>query len=97
MTGFFQRRIVLRLAPNQALRSAGKRVPADVAMVGVGDYEIAEFFDPPLTTAAGSNKAMVAKAIPLLFQQLEGSGAAVGEIFVTPSVCVRASSPRQSA
>ncbi|WP_162909710.1 LacI family DNA-binding transcriptional regulator [Aggregatilinea lenta] len=34
----------------RALREKGRRIPEDVAVVGFGDYEIAEFTDPPLTT-----------------------------------------------
>jgi LacI family transcriptional regulator len=78
------------------IKKSGRRVPADVAVVGVGDYERAEFYDPPLTTVAGANDAMVTEALPLLFRKLGVEKEAPCEVFVTPSVCLRESTARQS-
>lgn len=84
----------LALGAYHAIKSRGYSVPKDVAVVGVGDYELAEYFDPPLTTVAGANDAMVAEAVPLLFRLLRGEKDAPGEVLVVPPVFPRASSQR---
>lgn len=81
----------LAIGAYQVIKRCGRRIPADVAVVGVGDYELAEYFDPPLTTVAGSNEAMVAEAVPLLFRILRGEKDAPREVIVVPPVFLRAS------
>lgn len=78
-----------------AMRRAGLRIPDDVAVVGMGDYEMAEFFSPPLTTVAGANDAMVAEAVPLLFRLLRGEKEAPREVLVVPPVFLRESTTRR--
>lgn len=87
----------LALGAYQTIKSRGYSVPKDVAVVGVGDYELAEYFDPPLTTVAGANDAMVAEAVPLLFRILRGERDAAREVLVVPPVFPRASSQRVGA
>lgn len=81
----------LALGAYQVIKRRGRRIPEDVAVVGVGDHDLAEFFDPPLTTVAGSNEAMVAEAVPLLFRILHGESDAPREVVVVPPVFLRAS------
>lgn len=79
----------------QAIKLSGRRVPDDIAVVGIGDYELAEFMDPPLTTVAGANEAMVAEAVPRLFRLLRGEESMPREILVVPPIFLRASTVRQ--
>lgn len=81
----------LAVGAYKTLKQRGFNIPTDVAAVGVGDYDLAEFFDPPLTTVAGANDAMVAEAVPLLFRILHGEKDVPKEILVVPPVIVRAS------
>ena len=52
------------------LRSAGRRVPDDVAVVGFDDHDIAQYVDPPLTTVrqpiVEMGRAMTRKLLTLL-------------------------------
>lgn len=81
----------LAVGAYQAIKKTGMRVASDVAIVGVGDHELAEFFDPPLTTVAGANDAMVAEAVPLLFRLLKGEADLPREVLVVPPVFLRES------
>lgn len=86
----------LAVGAYQFFRQQGLRIPDDVAVVGVGDYELAGFFNPPLTTTAGANDAMVAEAVPLLFSQLlDRKKTQPQEILVAPPVYVRDSTRRK--
>lgn len=93
--GLFSVNDSLAMGAYQALKSSGRTIPGDVAVVGIGDYELAEFFDPPLTTVAGANDAMVAEAVPLLFRILRGEKDVMREVLVVPPVFVRASTQRR--
>jgi LacI family transcriptional regulator len=79
----------------QTLSQSGLAVPRDVAVVGVGDNELAEYFTPPLTTVAGANDAMASEAVPLLFRMLRGEKDAPREVLVIPPVIVRVSTKRR--
>ena len=85
----------LALGAYQAIKNSGRRIPTDVAVVGVGDFELAEYFDPPLTTVAGANDAMVAEAVPLLFRILRGAKDYPGEVLVVPPVFLRDSTRKR--
>ncbi len=94
LDGLFAVNDSLAIGACRAIKHAGLSVPRDVAVVGVGDYELAEYFDPPLSTVAGANDAMVAEAVPLLFRILRGEKAVPLEVLVVPPVFLRESSQR---
>ena len=50
VTAVFVASDVVAMGALLAIKKAGLRVPADVAIVGFDDIPLAEFFDPPLTT-----------------------------------------------
>ncbi|MEO7412288.1 MAG: LacI family DNA-binding transcriptional regulator [Opitutaceae bacterium] len=95
LDGLFAVHDSLAIGAYRAIKQSGRKIPENVAVVGVGDYELAEFFDPALTTVAGANDAMVAEAIPLLFRILRGETAGPQEVCVVPPVYLRESSRRK--
>lgn len=56
----------------RALRLAGRRVPEDVAVVGIDDVAGAAFADPPLTTVAIDREGMARAAVQLLADRFTG-------------------------
>lgn len=60
----------LALGAYHALGEAGLEIPKDVAVVGVGDYEISAFFDPPLSCVGVSHEQLAREAGHLLLTQL---------------------------
>lgn len=62
----------MALGAYRAIKEQGKKIPRDIAIIGVGDYDIAPFFDPPLSSVGVSHKELAEQASQLLFQQLTG-------------------------
>ncbi len=95
LDGLFAVNDSLAIGAYKALKRAGLNIPQNVAVAGVGDYELAEYFDPPLTTVAGANDTMVAEAVPQLFRMLRGEASAQREVVVVPPVFLRESTARR--
>jgi LacI family transcriptional regulator len=84
----------LALGAYRAIKERGLSIPRDIAVIGIGDYEIAPFFDPPLSSVGVSHQELARHASNLLLRQL-GRGGKAGETMVVPVVNVtRASSGR---
>jgi LacI family transcriptional regulator len=81
----------LALGAYQAIKDAGRRIPRDIAVVGVGDHEHADFFDPPLTCVGPSSDTIVEQVVSQLFQMMNRRRVNPVEIFVPPSVAMRVS------
>ncbi|QYM78176.1 LacI family transcriptional regulator [Horticoccus luteus] len=96
LDGLFAVNDSLAAGAYRAIKASGRRVPDDVAVVGIGDYELAEYLDPPLTTVAGANEAMVAEAVPMLFRLLRGEESVSTEVLVVPPVFMRQSTQRRA-
>ena len=71
-TAFIVANNLMTLGALRAIRDAGLRVPADVALVGVDDPPWSGLVDPPLTTLAQPVRAMAADAMELLLQRVSG-------------------------
>jgi LacI family transcriptional regulator len=73
----------------RALREAGRRVPADISVVGYDDIPIAEYCEPRLTTIRQPMREVGAVATRLLIQAVEKPGAPQGEILLKTELVVR--------
>ena len=79
----------------RAIRSAGRRVPADVSVVGYDDIAIAAWVEPALTTVAQDTTAMGRWAVERLVERIAGRppDASPPEVVLLPvELRVRASS-----
>ena len=60
----------LALGAFQAIKRAGKTIPGDIAVVGIGDYEISPFFDPPLSSVGVSHSELAHAAARMLLRRI---------------------------
>ncbi|PTX95590.1 LacI family DNA-binding transcriptional regulator [Opitutus sp. ER46] len=81
----------LALGAYQAIRGSGRAIPRDVSVVGVGDLDPAEFFDPPLTCVGPASDKIVEQVVMQLFQLMTQRRLNPAEIFVPPQTVLRAS------
>jgi LacI family transcriptional regulator len=86
----------MALGALQAARQAGRRVPADLAVVGFDDIPEAAYFCPPLTTIRQDLLKLGTHAVQLLQKVLEaqknGDGLRPEVVWVEPELIVRDSS-----
>jgi LacI family transcriptional regulator len=81
----------LALGAAHAIKERGWSVPRDVAVVGVGDHEHADFFDPPLTCVGPAYDKVVEEIGALLFNLMNRRRVKPVEVFVPPRVTIRES------
>ncbi len=66
---------LLAMAAVGALRERGRRIPADVAVVGYDDVELAAYFNPPITTVRQPIHEAGVRLVETLLSLLEGQPA----------------------
>ncbi|WP_306203998.1 LacI family DNA-binding transcriptional regulator [Actinoplanes sp. RD1] len=75
----------------QALREAGRRVPADVAVIGFDDVEISRISDPPLTTVRQPIVEMGRTMARQMLGLVDGRTDLPGSVVLPTELVVRAS------
>jgi LacI family transcriptional regulator len=75
------------------LAAYGLKVPADVAVVGMDDSELAEQSFPPLTSVNLGSAERGRRAAELLLARIEDDSHAPRRIVVQPTLSVRRSTP----
>lgn len=78
-----------------AIKSKQLRIPEDIAIIGVGDYEIAPFFDPPLSVVSVSRQQLGAEASRLLLRQLGPNPGLPSTVEIPVQAMLRASTGHQ--
>jgi LacI family transcriptional regulator len=78
----------------QAAKELGRRVPADLAIVGHDDILLAALVTPALTTCSVPRYELGTQAVGLLLQQLDSSAEPRREVVLPPKIVVRASAPQ---
>ncbi len=81
----------------RALHEAGRRVPAEVSVVGFDDMPDSGYFLPPLTTVRQDFGELGRRSLALLLEHMTASADAPppDRVLVTPQLVVRASSGRR--
>jgi DNA-binding LacI/PurR family transcriptional regulator len=88
-TAIFAANDQMALGVLRALAVGGYRVPQDVSVIGFGDVDDAEFYQPPLTTIRENFDEVGRQAIALLLDLVHGEDRA--SVLVRPELVVRQS------
>jgi LacI family transcriptional regulator len=83
VTALFVASDVVAFGALRAIREAGRKVPADISVVGFDDIPLASHFDPPLTTVRIPARALGAAAGRALLERL--AGRAAGQRLLLPT------------
>ncbi len=84
----------MALGAYHAIKEKGLSIPGDIAVVGVGDYDISAFFDPPLTVVGVERGEMGKEASRLLLRQLAQGGLPPLKVEIPVQSVLRASTGR---
>lgn len=79
-----------------AIKQKGLRIPQDLAVIGTGDYPVAPYLNPPLSTFTRSQYNMHEEAVRLLLRQLTGEIKSPTQV-VIPVIPVLRESTRRAA
>ncbi len=82
---------LMAIGAMEALRTAGRRIPDEVAIVGFDDISFASLVSPPLTTVAQPKYQMGRIAMDRLLELMNGAAARGQQIILTPELVVRES------
>jgi LacI family transcriptional regulator len=92
-TAVFVASDVVAFGAMRALRECGRRVPADVSIVGFDDIPMAEHFDPPLTTVHLPAHALGAAAGQALMDRVAGRRVASRTLLPTELIVRSSTTP----
>jgi DNA-binding LacI/PurR family transcriptional regulator len=89
VTAVFAANDHLALGILRALHERGRRVPADISVVGFDDVPEAAYLIPPLTTVRPDFDAVAQAGLDLLLAQIVDGDSAAGQVVVAPRLVSR--------
>jgi LacI family transcriptional regulator len=92
ITAIFVASDVVAIGAMLAVKRAGLRIPADIAIVGFDDIPLAEFFDPPLTTVHLPAYGLGWAAGERLIRLIQGEGLNENSLLLESNLITRQSS-----
>lgn len=92
ITAVFVASDVVAIGAMLAIKRAGLRIPADIAIVGFDDIPLAEFFDPPLTTVHLPAYGLGLAAGERLIRLIQGEGLNENSLLLESNLITRQSS-----
>jgi DNA-binding LacI/PurR family transcriptional regulator len=91
LTAVFAANDAMAVGVLRALHEAGRKVPADVSVVGFDDVPEAAYFNPPLTTVRQDFDEVGRRSLNLLLGQIKAGARTRGQSIVSPTLVVRES------
>ena len=88
---------LMAIGAMEALRTAGRRVPEDVAVVGFDDITFASLVSPALTTVAQPKYRMGQLAMERLLQLMDGTDRSPRQTILAPQLVIRDSCGARTA
>lgn len=79
------------LGAYRAIREAGLSIPDDVAVMGIDNIRMGEYYHPPITTIDQSIPSFVENAFDILFKQLENKQTHGKRVLISPVIVERGS------
>lgn len=87
-TAIFATNDVMAIGVMRAAWECGLHVPRDLSVIGMDDISLAAYTSPPLTTIKIDKTALMAKAVEMLLQAIEGKPV-IPELLAPPALVVR--------
>lgn len=79
------------LGAYRAILEAGLNIPGDVAVMGIDNIRMGEYYHPPITTIDQSIPSFVENAFDILFKQLENNQIPGRRVMISPIIVERES------
>ncbi|MFF9867910.1 MULTISPECIES: LacI family DNA-binding transcriptional regulator [unclassified Streptomyces] len=89
LDGVFAASDVMAAGARAVLRDAGRRVPDDVALIGVDDSAVARHMDPALTSVRQPIEEMGRRMARVLLQEITGTGSEPRQVVLPTELVVR--------